>query len=426
MNPSDILQDSWIIKCRFCGRQREVDSSLLTSLAEKLAVSVTDLDDPLFPLPMHEHRFVCSACGKKDAQLILKSSSKDVASVSARARDAGSIVFSWGNKQISDGYLLLSQGLSSATSLSKAASEAILKHVSHTRESAAKSGKRVVDGTAMFVNALLASDLSKSVESWLGHMFNEGVPSTYDKAVDAVFNATHIGGGHLHRLFDESHSVFSMWEKIRDATPDDNLLQELVGYASTLGKDLSSAVGIPLFDWSKSSYETVAGALNNTFGIPKSWVADLQTINALELFGSTIGTIAVLLNWNKEQVSEFASLASSLGVSSIYSANPALVIVTLAALAKSYSDAKQKGDFSEFLAGLIKGGIGTGIVLATAAVIGGPAWIGLVAGTCIGAVVQTKMDDVRISEIGKFVEGFVKGAMAEPELEEFEYSMDMR
>jgi len=324
------------------------------------------------------------------------------------AWNAQKTIVSWSNQQISGGYALLTKAIKSAKSIGSPTGEAILEYISFADESAAKAGKKVINHTAIFINAILASDFSKSMESWLGHMFNEGTPSIYDKAADAVYIATHIGGGHLHRLFDGIHTLWGMWDKIKDASPDDSFLQEIVGYATALGKDLSSSVGIPLFDWSKSSYDQVASALNSTFHIPKSWFSDLLHVNATKLIGTSIGTIAVVLNWNKKQVKEFSSLAGSLGISSIASANPALAVVALTTLAKSFADAKQKGDYSEFVNGLAKGGVGTGAFLATASAIGGPVWVGLLAGTCVGVVVHKTMDTVQLSQISTFIEESIR------------------
>lgn len=329
--------------------------------------------------------------------------------------DAGKIVVSWAGQQISGGYALLSKAISSSKAIEIPTSKAILEYVSSAYESSAKTGKKVINHTAIFINAILASDFSRNMESWLGAMFNEGIPSIYDTAADAVYHATRIGGGHLHRLFDASHTLWGMWDKVREASPDDTFLQEVVGYATALGKDLSSSVGVPLFDWSKSSYDQVVGALSTTFDIPKPWFADLLHVNATELVGTTIGAIAVALNWNKKQVREFSSLAGSLGISSIASANPALAVVALAALAKSLVDAKQKGNYSEFVDGLAKGGVGTGAFLVTASAIGGSVWIGILAGMCVGAVVHKTMDAVEVSQIATFVEMSLRKAIVQLE-----------
>jgi hypothetical protein len=338
-----------------------------------------------------------------------------IASAKKTARDARKIVVSWANKQISGGYALLSKSISSSKAMAVPTGRAILEYVSSVYESSAKTGKKVINDTAIFINAILASDFSRNMESWLGAMFNEGIPSIYDTAADSVYNATRIGGGHLHRLFDGSHTLWGMWDKVREASPDDTFLQEIIGYATALGKDLSSSVGIPLFDWSKSSYDHVASALSTTFDIPKSWFADLIHVNATELVGTTIGTIAIALNWNKKQVKEFGGLAGSLGIVSIASANPALVVVALAALAKSFTDARQKGDYAEFVTGLAKGGVGTGAFLATASAVGGPVWVGILAGMCVGAVVHKNMGAVEVSQIATFMETSLRNAI--PRLE---------
>lgn len=318
----------------------------------------------------------------------------------------------WADQQISGGYALLTKAISSSKRVDAPTGRAFLGYISSAYEAAGKSGKKVIGGTSLFVNAILASDFSRNMESWLGEMFNQGIPSTYDAAVDAVYNATNVGGGHLHRLLDGSHTVWGMWDKVREASPEDTLLTEVVGYATALGKDLSSSVGIPLFDWSKPSYDEVASALSTTFGISRSWFADLLHVNATELIGTTVAGIGIALNWNKSDVREFSSFAGSMGISSIASANPALAVVALAVLAKSFTDAKHKESYSEFVNGLAKGGIGTGAFLATASAIGGPIWVGILAGMCVGIVVHKSMDAANTSEIASFVEVSLRNAIA--------------
>ena len=335
----------------------------------------------------------------------LKASAGDTArSTTKLLGQSREIVVEWGGRRISGGYELLSQGMTHSKKLGAAAGERILGNVVSGYQAVSKTPQTLGNHAAIFVNAILASDFARHMDSWLGGMFNEGIPSMYDTAVDAVYNATYEGGGKLHRLFDGSHTLWGMWEKVRGASPDDTLLQEVTGYATALVKDLSSSIGLPLFGLSKSSYDQVAGFLNSTFNIPRSWFADLLHVNATELVGASIGAIAVALNWNKKQVREFSSLAGSLGISSIASANPALAVLGLAVLAKSFADARQKKDYAEFVNGLATGGAGTGAFLAAASAVGGPVWVGLLAGTCAGVVVHKAMDTVDIYQINAFIE----------------------
>ena len=335
------------------------------------------------------------------------------ASIKKRFLSTGESTVSWTNQQFPVWYDSFSKAMGSSTKVLKPTGNEILKYVSSTFKTSSKHIGKVITPASLVTNAILSSDFSLNMTSWLEDMFNKGVPSIYDKSVDAVYNATNIGGGPLHRLLDGSHTLWGMWGKVREASPDDTFLQEVVGYATALTKDITTHVGIPLSTWSKSSYDQVANSLCTNFGVPKTWCSDLLHVNGVEVFGASIGTIAVALNWNKKQYKEFANLAGSLGISSIVSANPALGVITLVALSKSYVDAGQKGDYMEVVNGLSKGGVGTGVFLATSSVIGGPVWVGILAGMCVGSVVHKSMDTVDISRIADFVDTSLGNATAQ-------------
>ncbi len=64
----------------------------------------------------------------------------------------------------------------------------------------------------------------------------------------------------------------------------------------------------------------------------------------------------------------------------------------------------------EIVNGLSKGGVGTGVFLATSSVIGGPVWVGILAGMCVGVVVHKTMDTVDISQITAFVNTSLRNA----------------
>ena len=56
----------------------------------------------------------------------------------------------------------------------------------------------------------------------------KGSPTIYDKAMDAEFIATHIGGGQ-HRLFDGGHTIIGAFRAGQAASPDDSIIQEAHG-----------------------------------------------------------------------------------------------------------------------------------------------------------------------------------------------------
>ncbi len=67
----------------------------------------------------------------------------------------------------------------------------------------------------------------------------------------------------------------------------------------------------------------------------------------------------------------------------------------------------------EIVNGLTKGGVGTGVFLATSSIIGGPVWVGILTGMCVGVVVHKAMDTVDVSQITTFVDTSLRNAIAQ-------------
>jgi hypothetical protein len=262
--------------------------------------------------------------------------------------------------------------IAASKALTTSAKRSILNNMRAARDLGATAKEESTSSASSVANAILASDFSHNMESWLTKTFNEGVPSIYDKSADAVYNATHIGGPHPHRLYDGSHTVWGMWDKVRESSLDDSRLQEVLGFLTAYGKDLSSHVGMPLFGMNQESYRAISNTLNDTFDIPKPWLQDLFHVNSVEVLGTSIATISLALRWNKAATEEFSRLVGALSISSIVSANPLLGIFALATAAKAFRQSKENGDRDEAVDGLAKGGFGTGMFLATSALVPGP------------------------------------------------------
>lgn len=112
---------------------------------------------------------------------------------------------------------------------------------------------------------LVASDLSPQLND-LVQAAVKGKATIYDKAMDAEFLATHIGGGN-HRLFDGGHTLFGAIKATHGASPDDTLIQEALGGMQGLLRDVSTPKGLPLANWDKPTYDSVANSLQSTFGM---------------------------------------------------------------------------------------------------------------------------------------------------------------
>ena len=275
-----------------------------------------------------------------------------------------------------------------------------------------KSGpKTILTTTASVANALLsttqgllASDLSGVVNDLLQAMV-KGVPTIYDKAMDARFIETGIGGGY-HRLFDGGHTITGAFTAARGASPDDNIVQEALGTVQGLLRDVSTPRGLPLATWDQDTFDRVAGTLQSNFHIPKSWFYDLNTFNAAELLGGSVGAIALIFNWNRADTETFGRFVGSMGVSSALSANPLLLVVTVVALARAFQKAHRTGEYADFVDGQVRGGLVSGATLAAVGLVGvagGPAGMALLVALVTGILVSKATENVSIFQVGQVV-----------------------
>lgn len=269
---------------------------------------------------------------------------------------------------------------------------------------AIESAVPTANGLLATTQGLLASALSTDVNALVQNMV-KGPATIYDKAMDAEFLATSIGGGN-HRMFDGGHTIFGAIKAVRDASPDDTVVKEAMGFLDSLFKDMSTPKGLPLANWDKTTYDQVAEYLQSNLGIPKDWFYDLNSYDAPELIGGVIGVVATALSWNRAETEEFAKLVGGMGVSALVAANPLLLVVTVVALARAFHKAHHAGEYVEFVDGQLKGGIGAGASLAAAsriAVVGGPAGLALLAGLAAGVLVNKATQEVSVGQIGRFV-----------------------
>jgi len=188
---------------------------------------------------------------------------------------------------------------------------------------------------AIGIAGLFSTSFGKTLEKKFGYIIDE-TPTKYDLKIDEEYIKTGIGG-FTHRHFDD-HAFHLMWQKVKETLPNDTKFEEIKNYFISMSKDLQTPMGIPLHKINdKESYEQLASYLSKNFGVKKSWLLDIQSVNLSEIFSATIGVVALLFGWKKSEKEEFADLASSLVVAGAVGANPILLIVSLVSLAKSYT-----------------------------------------------------------------------------------------
>ena len=295
----------------------------------------------------------------------------------------------------------LSSSLTTSKALSATAKRNLTTQLGPALEAISGKGASAQAQTFTTLQGLLANaELSSTINSWLQSMVS-GAPTIYDRAMDATYNSTHIGGG-LHRMFDGGHTIPGAFEAVRNASPDDNIFQEAAGLLQALARDGTTPMGLPLVNWDRDTFYGLANTLEG-FGISRDWLIDLVNYDAVELVGSSIGVVAIALNWNNEDIEEFTTIVGGMGLSAAVSANPLLLIVTIVALAKAFHTARKTGDWKEFTDGLAKGGICTGAVLLVTSTVSGPAVVVLLTGICVGVAAHKATENVSIVEVGQFV-----------------------
>ena len=256
---------------------------------------------------------------------------------------------------------------------------------------------------AIGLAGLFSVPFGKKVEKALANIVDE-TPTVYDQKIDQFYNETHIGG-FTHRHFDGSHTPAQMWEKVKETLPNDSNYEELKNYVFSLFKDLQTPMGIPLHNIdNKESYDAVVAYLSEHYAIQKSWLLDFQSVNLSEVFGGTIGVVALFFGWKKKEKEEFAGLASSLILAGAVSANPLLLIVSLVSWAKSYTKNKNQKEFKQ---GTIKGLLKMGSFITTASLFSSPV-VGIIIGLAVLVAVTKSLKKIDVSEIYDWFKGQLK------------------
>ena len=257
-----------------------------------------------------------------------------------------------------------------------------------------KKIKYLINKLSVGLSGLLAVPYGKQLERFFSKIIEE-TPSIYDKAIDKFYNETHIAG-HLHRLFDGSHSPIKMWEKVKETLPNDSNFEELKNYFISMAKDLQTPMGIPLHNIENiEAYKSLASQISNTFLIKKQWLYDFQSVDVLEVLSSTIGVVALFFGWKKKDKEEFAELCASLGLAGAVGANPFLLIIALIALAKSFTQNKNKNKFKR---GTLRGFVGMGSFIMTASLFSSPI-LGVIIGLVVAISVKKAFKKIEFQEV---------------------------
>ena len=247
---------------------------------------------------------------------------------------------------------------------------------------------------------VLASRLAVPLNAML-EKISEGPATIYDKAMDAEYLATSIGGGN-HRMFDGGHTLAGAFKAVRGASAEDTVLQEAFGYMQGLFRDLTTPMGLPLANWDKGTYDQVSGYLHSQFSIPKRWFNDINSFDAAEVIAAGVGVVAVFFCWNRAEAEQFGRLAGSMGLSAL-KGNPLLLVVTVAALARAFQVARIEGRTGDALDGLFRGTVTSLASVSAVAAVSGPPGLALLVALIAGMLAAKAVSRVSVVDVGKLV-----------------------
>ena len=277
-----------------------------------------------------------------------------------------------------------------------------------------KSASVSAAGLVSVTHGVLASTLSADLNSMLAGLA-KGPVTIYDKALDAGYLATNIGGGN-HRLFDGGHTIAGAFKAVQGASTEDGLIQEGFGFVQSMFRDLTTSKGLPLANWDKATYDHAASFLETRFQLSREWFYDLNSYTAAELVGGSIGILAVVFQWNRADTESFSRMVGGMGVAAVLSANPLLLVITVVAVARAFQRARTEGNRGHLVDGSVRGSaVATLTIVAVAQVttIGGPVGLSFLVGIVVGILANKAVSHVSVVDISRVLAERAKAAAVE-------------
>lgn len=268
----------------------------------------------------------------------------------------------------------------SAVNVIDSSHKSIKKGAQNTGSAMSGAASKVSDKTVSLAEAIVniqapafATLSATELLKWSEEV-TKGAATIYDKAMDAEYLKSHIGGGN-HRMFDGGHDLFGAWDAVKNASNTDSFSEEVIGYASAVWKDVTTTKGLPFATWSKESYEDTANwVVDNIPSASKSWFYDLASFDVFEVMSAGLGVASAIYFLKKEDTEKLSEMLGMMGVTSIISANPIAGISVIMVTAYAYVKAKKSADdtitSNKNMIGALRGAGLSGVSLAIIGAMG--------------------------------------------------------
>lgn len=212
----------------------------------------------------------------------------------------------------------------------------------YTNEYSKLSSNILIYLSSLYSSIVSTDSLSKELDNITKNLFEDS-DTVYKAAVDANYMSDKSSfGGPYHRLFDDSHSIGKMYEKIKDAKPDDSKLEEIIAWVNEAAKDLQTTMGLPIVSMDKETFDKTAEFLAPV-GISKNDLYDLLTYNLQEVLSVAFLGITTIIPSIKKDKNKLNTLRGIMIAAGAFG-NPLAIIFLVITLIHSWL----KGSSEEF------------------------------------------------------------------------------
>ncbi len=246
------------------------------------------------------------------------------------------------------------------------------------------------DAALLGAQGILAGTPGYDLAKWMANEFNHNFDE-YDSAIDSVYNLTREGGSKFHHIIDGQHDIWGAFKAVQNVKIDDGWARELGQSTEHLLRDTASISGInPFFSLTKDQFDKL-GSMVSEIGIPKEYLADALTINGPELLGGSIALVSSIIMGAKPDPDRLSRFSGGCLISALASANPMLMPIAVGSMVYAIHKSENK---KEVMIQVGKGSLVSGSAMLVSSLVGGPMWLGCVAGFMAALAVSNGVENL--------------------------------